>query len=517
MAEPAPSIAPVVRMEHITKRFGRATVLDGVSLELRAGEVHALLGENGAGKSTLLKILAGVYTDHGGTIFMGGEPVRPRSPAHALALGIAVIHQELSLLPALSIAENLFVERPLGRFGLIDRGKERARARAVLAEVGLDLDPDLLVERLSLPERQLVEIARALGRGARVLIMDEPTSALAGPAIEKLFELIRGLQARGVAVVYVSHRMEEIERIADRLTVLRDGRVVGAARVSEVPLVQVITWMLGPRGAASGAAPAPPSPSPRAEILAVEALSVDPATGGRPLVDRVSFAVFAGEIVGLFGLSGAGASELLLGLSGALGSGRARAKEIRLSGVPVRMGSPREARALGVAFVPADRKTMGLVPGMTSEHNGTMVKLPALSPLGLLRPGRERRAALAMATDVGLRPEALAMDVATLSGGNQQKVVLGKWLLEGPRVLLCDEPTRGVDVGAKAEIHARIRALAASGAAVVVAGSDAREIAELADRVLVLRRGRIVAEIARPEASPAALLALAMGHDEAHA
>ncbi|HVK65993.1 MAG TPA: ATP-binding cassette domain-containing protein, partial [Polyangium sp.] len=236
-------------MEHISKRFGRATVLDGVSLDLHAGEVHALLGENGAGKSTLLKILAGVYTDHGGTILLEGRPVRPRSPAHAGALGIAVIHQELSLLPALSIAENLFVERPLGRFGFIDRRQERARAARVLAEVGLDLDPDILVERLSLPERQLVEIARALGRGARVIIMDEPTSALAGPAIDRLFELIAGLRARGVALVYVSHRMEEIERIADRLTVLRDGRVVGSARVGDVPLDQVVAWMLGPRHA----------------------------------------------------------------------------------------------------------------------------------------------------------------------------------------------------------------------------------------------------------------------------
>ena len=501
-------------MEHISKRFGRATVLDGVSLDLHAGEVHALLGENGAGKSTLLKILAGVYTDHGGTILLEGRPVRPRSPAHAGALGIAVIHQELSLLPALSIAENLFVERPLGRFGFIDRRQERARAARVLAEVGLDLDPDILVERLSLPERQLVEIARALGRGARVIIMDEPTSALAGPAIDRLFELIAGLRARGVALVYVSHRMEEIERIADRLTVLRDGRVVGSARVGDVPLDQVVAWMLGPRHAPAEGLPV--VPAAREERLAVEAFSVDSIDGERPLVDRASFVVSAGEIVGLFGLSGAGASELLLGLSGALGA-RARAQAVRLSSVPVRIGSPREARALGVAFVPADRKTMGLVPGMTAEHNGTLVTLPALSPLGWLRPARERRAALAMAADVGLRPEALAMDAATLSGGNQQKVVLGKWLLEAPRVLLCDEPTRGVDIGAKAEIHAKLRALAAAGAAVLVAGSDAREIAALADRVLVLRRGRIAADVTRADATPAALLALAMGHDEAHA
>ncbi|MDI1475721.1 sugar ABC transporter ATP-binding protein [Polyangium sp. y55x31] len=499
-------------MEHITKRFGRATVLDGVSLDLRGGEVHALLGENGAGKSTLLKILAGVYTDHGGTIWLDGRIVRPRSPAHAGALGIAVIHQELSLLPALSVAENLFVERPLGRFGFVDRRRERACAERILAGVGLDLDPDVLVERLSLPERQLVEIARALGRGARVLIMDEPTSALAGPAIARLFELIAGLRARGVAIVYVSHRMEEIEQIADRLTVLRDGRVVGSARVGEVPLDQVVAWMLGPRNISAEGAPV--SPAAREERLSVEGLSVDSVAGERPLVDRASFVVFAGEIVGLFGLSGAGASELLLGLSGALGA-RAQAREVRISSVPVRIGSPREARAHGVAFVPADRKTMGLVPGMTAEHNGTLVRLPALSPLGWLRPARERRAALSMAADVGLRPEALPMDAATLSGGNQQKVVLGKWLLERPRVLLCDEPTRGVDVGAKAEMHGKLRALADSGAAVLVAGSDAREIAAIADRVLVLRRGRIIAEVSRAEVTPAALLALAMGHDEA--
>ncbi|MBK9263945.1 MAG: sugar ABC transporter ATP-binding protein [Polyangiaceae bacterium] len=504
-------------MDRITKRFGRQTVLDGVSLELHAGEVHALLGCNGAGKSTLLKILGGVHTSDEGSIHLANRSITPRSPAHAARLGIAVIHQELSLVPALSVADNLLLGRPMSRLGFLLRGRERAEAEKRLAEVGLDIDPDKPVEQLSLAERQLVEIAKALGFGASVLVMDEPTSALTAPSVDRLFELVRSLCARGVAVVYVSHRMDEIARIAHRLTVLRDGRVAGRALVGEATVEDIVAWMLGPRAAAVSA-----DPSGRAELtdvpaaarLEVENFSITSSHSQRLLVDAVSFSVSAGEIVGCFGLSGAGANDLVAALFGASSD---RTKGIvRLDGQAVNIGSPRDAAALGIGFVPADRKTMGIVPLMTSAHNATLAVLSAISPLGWIRNKKDRDVSMQAAERTGLSPAVLERAVVELSGGNQQKVVLGKWLVSDPRLLLLDDPTRGVDVGAKAEIYARLRALAGGGAAVFVAGSDAEELVELCNRILVLRKGKIVATVRPGECNANRLLALAMSeHDGA--
>lgn len=500
--------SPLLRMEGISKRFGLAVVLDRVALDLYAGEVHALLGCNGAGKSTLLKILAGVYAPDEGTMFLEGRRVKPRSPADAARLGIAVIHQELSLVPSLSVTDNLVLGRSIFRHGFVRRKEERAYAEKLLAEVGLEIDPDTLVERLSLAERQLVEIAKALGLGARVLVMDEPTSALTAPSVERLFELVRSLCARGVAVVYVSHRMEEITQLAQRLTVLRDGRVAGQTRVKDALMADVVGWMLGSRAADKPVEAAPRSID-RKERLVVEGFSVRAERGGRLLVDHVGLSVQAGEIVGVFGLSGAGAGDLVAGLFGAYGE--RISGTVKLDGVTVRVASPRDAAALGMGFVPSDRKTMGIVPLMTSAKNATLAILPRISPGGWLGGKKDREMALEAAKRTKLATEALDRPIGELSGGNQQKVVLGKWLVADPRLLLLDDPTRGVDVGAKAEMVTHLRALVARGASVLMAGSDAQELVEVCDRILVFRKGTIVATVRPAECPAERLLALAMG------
>lgn len=511
----ASSTPPLLRMDRITKRFGPVTVLDGVSLELHAGEVHALLGCNGAGKSTLLKILAGVHAADAGTIYLDGQAIKPRSPAHAARLGIAVIHQELSLVPSLSVTENLLLGRPMSRWGFLSRREERNEAEKRLTEVGLSIDPDKPVETLSLAERQLVEIAKALGMGARVLVMDEPTSALTAPSVERLFELVRSLCARGVAVVYVSHRMEEITRLAQRLTVLRDGRAVGKAQVQATQIEEIVGWMLGPRTNVKEDMPKAVS-SVKAGRLEVQDFCVTAEQGTRLLVDHVALSVGAGEIVGCFGLSGAGASDLVAGLFGALG--KRATGTVRIDGVAVRIASVGDAVALGIGFVPADRKTMGIVPLMSSAHNATLGVLSSASSAnspsrfgGWIRKEKDQRMALDAAHRTGLAPEALRRPIVELSGGNQQKVVLGKWLVSNPRLLLLDDPTRGVDVGAKAEMYTHLRVLVARGAGLLVASSDAQELVDLCDRIIVLHKGKVVDTVRPGECNAERLLALAMG------
>lgn len=500
--------SPLLRMDGISKRFGQAVVLDQVALDLYAGEVHALLGCNGAGKSTLLKILAGVYAPDAGSIHLEGRRIRPRSPADAARLGIAVIHQELSLVPSLSVADNLALGGVMSRFGFVQRKKERAYAEKLLNDVGLHLDPDTLVERLSLAERQLVEIAKALGLGARVLVMDEPTSALTAPSVERLFELVRSLCARGVAVVYVSHRMEEITQLAQRLTVLRDGRVAGQTQVKDIQLSEVVGWMLGARATVklSGVEAVTVEKTERLEVVD---FSVRAERGWRWLVDHVGLSVRAGEMVGAFGLSGAGAGELVAGLFGTYG--QRTSGTIRLDGVTVRIESPRDAAELGLGFVPSDRKTMGIVPFMTSAQNATLAILPRISPRGWLGRKKDREVAKDAAKRTMLAEEALDRAIVELSGGNQQKVVLGKWLVADPRLLLLDDPTRGVDVGAKAEMYAHLRALVTRGASVLMASSDAQELVDVCDRIFVFRKGTIVATVRPAECTAERLLALAMG------
>jgi ABC-type sugar transport system ATPase subunit len=500
----------LVRMDRITKRFGPVAVLRDVAFEIRAGETHVLAGENGAGKSTLVRILGGVIGDFEGSLEIEGRGVRPRSPLEAARLGVALIHQELSLVGPLSVAENVLMGRTPTRAGFVLGKEQRRRAAFVLARVGLDVDVRRPVEELPLGARQLVEVAKALAGEARVIVMDEPTSALSAPEAARLFALIEGLVARGGGVVYITHRMEEIERIADRVTVLRDGELAGTAPKGALTAAQIVRWMVGrdlgeqfPRHAARAGD----------ERLRVEGFSVFPAGWDRrPTVENVSLRARGGEILGLAGLRGSGASDLLTGLFG--GFGRRTRGEVRIDGERVRLASPREAIAAGVGLVTSDRKAKGLVLPLSVVANATLAGLGALSPGGWRRPSREREAAEEALRPFGLRVPSLEQEVATLSGGNQQKVVLARSGLVRPRLLLLDEPTRGIDVGAKREIYDRLDRWTEDGMAILLTTSELPELLALADRVVVMHRGAITAELPRSEATPERVLAAAMGRPE---
>jgi ABC-type sugar transport system ATPase subunit len=498
---------PLVVMSDITKRFGRVTVLQDVQFAVLPGEVHVLAGENGAGKSTLIKILGGVHADFEGRIEIAGRRARPRTPIEANALGIAVIHQELSLIGSMSVADNLFLGRMPVCGGLVRDAQQRREARQWLRQLGLDLDPRRRAEEFPIPVRQLIEIAKALSQNARVLVMDEPTSALNAPEVERLFSLIQSLKERGCGIVYITHKMEEIERIADRITVLRDGRWIGTAPARELPSSTLIRWMVGrevgeqfPRRA----------PRPGDERLRLEGFGVFPAgLAAKPAVEGATFRLRAGEIVGVGGLQGSGASELFLGLFGAYG---ARTQgQAWLDGRPVRFQTPRQAIDAGVALVTNDRKATGLVLPLSISANATLAGLRGLSPGGWRRPAFEREATRHMADTLRLRAATLDLEAGALSGGNQQKVVLAKWLQIRPRLLLLDEPTRGIDVAAKREIYQLMDAWTAEGISILLITSEMPELITLSDRVVVMHRGRVSAEFGRAEATPEAILAAAMG------
>ncbi len=514
--------APLLRLDGLGISFGATRALDGVSFDLRAGEVHLLAGENGAGKSTLIKILAGIHPDYEGTITLAGRRVRFASPLDATRAGIAVIHQELSLVDAMSVVDNLHLGREATRDGgwWLDRRTQRAAALAHCRELELELSPADLerpVETFSLSEKNRLEIAKALGRDVRILVLDEPTSALNRHEVERLFALIARLKARGVGLIYISHRMEEIYRIADRITVLRDGRRVGTATRAECPPETLVRWMIGreltqyfpprrPPGTDAAMAPAT-APAP---ALEVRDLRVAAANAARPDVLRgVSLTVCAGEIVGLAGLQGAGATELLHALFGA--GGPPSGGEVRLAGEPYVPSHPAAAIARGLALLTGDRKATGLLPGLSITHNTTLAALPRFSPAGVLRPAEERAAAVRQVAALQVRCAGVEQEVGTLSGGNQQKVLLGRWLETRPRVLLLDEPTRGVDVGAKHEIYELMHRWTADGVAILMFSTDLPELLGMSDRVVVLHRGAITAEFDRAEASAARVLAAAMG------
>lgn len=509
----------MLALEGLSKRFPGVVALDGVSLSIPAGEMHALAGENGAGKSSLIRLLAGIHRPDAGAMRLAGEAYAPSGPLDAIRAGVRVVHQELNLLPALSIAENLAFERLPRRFGLIDRRRLDERARALLASVGLDdLDPRRPVAGLGIAQCQLIEIARVVGpgeasgpagiAGGRVLILDEPTATLTPRESGRLFELIARLRARGMTMIYVSHHLAEIFAMCDRVSVLRNGRLVETLPTAETSPPALIRAMIG-RDLATRA-PRPPAAAGPAQPPALELRGLRPRAApsapGHAAGDGLDLALHYGEVVGIAGLVGAGRTEVLRAIFGA--DGRAPGMILR-DGRPVRIASPTDATRLGIALLTEDRKAEGLVLPMSAAVNTTLAAIGRVARGGVLRRRAERDACVAQARRLRTRLSGPRQPVVELSGGNQQKVVLAKWLFAGARVLLLDEPTRGIDVGAKAEIYDLIDALVAGGHAVMVVSSGLPELMTLADRVVVLSRGRIAGELARPDFSEERILELA--------
>ncbi len=490
--------APAIRFAGLSKHFAGITALDDVSFDVTAGSCHALCGENGAGKSTLGKILAGIHTPDSGVVELFGRPVRFSSPRDARNAGVAMVHQELSFCENLTVGENLCLGELPRRFGFVDRIALRSRAEELLAAVGVKLDPDREMRALSVAEQQLVQIAAAVGEGARVIVFDEPTSSLGVPETEALFRLLHDLRERGVTIVYVSHRMPEIFALCDAVTVLRDGRYVDTQRAAETNEAEVVRRMIG-RTVTEYARTTEVSPG--AEMLRLEGFS----SGGR--FRDISLTIRAGEVVGLAGLVGAGRSEIAQALFGLDDSARG---DLFVRGERVNIRTARQAMQLGIGFVPEDRKKQGLVLSMKGSENATLPILDRFARAGWI--DRETEASAVSSTFERLRvraaPEAVAGE---LSGGNQQKMVMAKWLAADAEILLLDEPTRGVDVATKAELHAWIGARAAAGAAVLLISSELPELLNVSTRILVLRDGVLCGELPRAEATQEALMRLMTG------
>ncbi|GAB3284320.1 sugar ABC transporter ATP-binding protein [Parasphingorhabdus pacifica] len=502
--------APLIEMVGITKRYGGVLACDQVDLSVRSGEVHALLGENGAGKSTLMRVLSGDVTDHDGTVAVAGRSVSFAKPADAQQAGIAMIHQELDLVPALSVAENLYLGRELRhRWGGLDGRTMAARTTELLRRTGIDLDPTRPVGQLRVGEQQLVTIARALSLNANVLIMDEPTSALSNAEVLRLFSVIDELRRAGTGIVYISHRMDEIGRIADRATVLRDGRRVAEFDARTMTADQAAEAMVG--GGVREFFPAGRGEAGEA-LLELSGFAVRPRRPrvGRREPDGIDLTVRRGEIVGLCGLLGSGRTELLEALFGAGAAGSWEGSAL-LDGQPVRPGGPRAALKQGVGFVPEDRASSGLVLQHSVLANTVLSVLGRLGAGGWIRRRSELRATEESVQRLKVKLAGPLEPVATLSGGNQQKVVFGRMLLTEPRLLLLDDPTRGVDIGAKAEIYQLLAEIAERGIGILLASSELPELIGVCHRVVVLRAGRSVAEFDATRVGEAELLTAAMG------
>jgi ribose transport system ATP-binding protein len=497
------SDAVVLEMRGIRKTFPGVVALAGVDLTLNAGEVHVLLGENGAGKSTLMKILSGAYRKDAGELCFNGVPREIHGPREALSLGVRIIYQELNLVPGLSVAENIFLGATPARWGVIDRAALDEAARRVLVQLGVDIEPATPVYRLSLAQRQLVEIAKALrdveGSGhAWILVMDEPTSALTAREVEQLFAVIARLTARGVAIAYITHRLDEVYRVGHRVTVMRDGRRVATRLLSEVTLDELVRMMANrDLGEHFPKVRHPPG----AEVLRLEQVQRAGA------LSDISLTLCAGEVVGIAGLLGAGRTELARVIAGAdrIDHGR-----IIVNGALVSFKGPRDAIGRGIGLLPEDRKAEGLVAGLTVAHNIALPHGQRLARFGWLPAQAERRFAEPWVKDLRIKATP-TQPVRLLSGGNQQKVVLGKWVAGAARIFIFDEPTRGVDVGAKVEIYHLMNRLTASGAGIIMISSEMPELLGMSDRILVMHRGRIRAEMAAASATQERVLSAALG------
>jgi ribose transport system ATP-binding protein len=490
-----------LEMRHITKTYPGVLALDDVSLDVRPGEVHGLVGENGAGKSTLMKILAGAQPKDSGEILIDGKPAIIDGPQRARDYGVSIIYQEFNLVPYLDAAENIFLGRelPAKLPGFVDFGKQYSEAQRIIDKLGVKLSARTPINRLSVAQQQMVEIAKATWWGARIIVMDEPSATLTDHELRSLFDLIRQMKSEGVSIIYISHRLEEVFEICDRVTVLRDGKHIATRPIEELTRDEIIRLMVGreltqmiPKEAAPIGKPA----------LVVRNLC------RKGVLDNINLTVHEGEVLGIAGLVGAGRTELARAIFGAdpFDSG-----EIELYGEPARVRSPQDAIRQGIGLVTEDRKAQGLVLGMVVRENITLANLRAISTLNFIQAGREREVARKYVADLTVKTPSIEQTVQNLSGGNQQKVVLAKWLFTDSKVLIFDEPTRGIDVGAKTEIYQLMNALAKRGCAIIMISSELPEVLGMSDRILVMHEGRITGELSREEATQEKIMHLATG------
>jgi D-xylose transport system ATP-binding protein len=514
--EQANTAAPILRAENIIKRFGPVTALRGVSFDLRAGEIHSLCGENGAGKSTLIKTLSGIHAfgSYEGELFMEGAPLRLNNIADAEKAGIAVIYQELALVPDLSVAENIFLGNEPRRGPFIDWLAVFQQARELLSRFAVDIDPMSKISDLGVGQQQLVEIVKSLAKESKILILDEPTAALSESEVEQLLDILRDLRKRGVTCVYISHKLDEVFAISDRITVLRDGASIATLQAAHTNKAEMIQLMVGreiedlfPRVVPQNFAPA------AAPLLKVEHLSVEPPESGGIALHDISFEVRPGEVLGIGGLMGAGRTEVLMHLFGAWG--KRISGQVLLNGQTFDKPTPSLAIANGMVLVSEDRKRFGLVLEHTINFNLSLSSLRSILSGFFLNASREATRNQELFGDLRIKAPGLEAVVGNLSGGNQQKVVIGKALLSNPKLIFLDEPTRGIDVGAKLEIYQLINRLTAEGLAVVLVSSELPELMGMSDRILMLSEGRIGGEFSKAEATPERLLSAAMGQ-EAH-
>jgi rhamnose transport system ATP-binding protein len=500
---PSGVASPLLEAISITKSFAGVRALQQVSFDLQAGEVHALVGENGAGKSTLIRIVTGAETPDGGSLLVSGEPVRRMDPVTSRALGIAAIYQQPSLFPHLTVAENIALALERGRpWRRVRWPARKHRAARLLERIGTAVDPDRLVGSLSMPEQQIVEIAKAIGADARVLIMDEPTASLTDREVERLFRVIARLREEGAGVIYISHRLEEVFAVADRITVLRDGEAIATRRTDAIDRGELIRLMVGRELSAVF----PKRTVARGDVV-LELRDISNRASG---LRAISLSVRSGEILGIAGLVGSGRTELAETMFGlrSVDSG-----ELLVRNTRVRVVSPADAIRLGLAYVPEDRRQHGVVLEMSVAANVSLANLRAVARGGLIDRAVERAAAERVVRQLRIRTPSVAAQTGSLSGGNQQKVALARWLSIDPAALILDEPTQGVDVGAKSEIHEIMEQLAERGAAIVMISSELPEILGMSDRIAVMRAGTIVGTLERAEATQPRILAMALGHD----